>query len=44
VSSRIDVTDNAEPGKGADTYRMRVGTYDSGNQLLRGGNVQVHKS
>ena len=41
---RIDVTDNAEPGKGADTYRMRVNAYDSGNQVLRGGNVQVHKS
>jgi hypothetical protein len=41
---RIDVTDNAEPGKGADTYRMRVNTYDSGNQVLRGGNIQVHKS
>jgi hypothetical protein len=44
---RIDVADNGEGGKGVDRYRMRFNTpfpYDSGDQLLRGGNVQVHRS
>jgi hypothetical protein len=44
---RIDVVDEAEPGKGADRYRIRFNTpappYDSGDQLLKGGNVQVHR-
>ena len=40
---RIDVQDNAEPGKGADHYRMRVNAYDSGDQVLEGGNVQIHQ-
>jgi hypothetical protein len=41
---RIDVQDLAEPGVGQDTYRMRVGIYDSGQPgTLLGGNVQVHK-
>jgi hypothetical protein len=40
---RIDVEDNGEPGKDEDRYRMRVNAYDSGNQLLRGGNVQIHQ-
>lgn len=39
---RIDVQDLGEPGKGVDTYRMRVNAYDSGEQVLRGGNVQIH--
>ena len=34
---RIDVQDNAEPGKGEDKYRMQVDGYDSGDQVLRGG-------
>ena len=41
---RIDVTDRGEPGS-SDTYRMRLSggtTYDSGEQTLRGGNVQIH--
>jgi Mg-chelatase subunit ChlD len=39
---RIDVTDNGEPGT-ADTYRIRLSTgYDSGVQVLVGGNVQLH--
>jgi hypothetical protein len=41
---RIDVIDNNEPGVGYDHYRMRVDAYDSGDQVLRGGNIQVHKS
>lgn len=43
---RIDVQDLGEPGnqpKGTDTYRMRVNAYDSGQQNLQGGNVQIHK-
>jgi hypothetical protein len=41
---RIDVKDMAEPGRGADTYRIQIeGGYDSGNQTLQGGNVQVKK-
>ena len=44
---RIDVKDLAEPGVGLDTYRFRLeppSTYDSGEQLLRGGNVQIHQN
>ena len=41
---RIDVQDLGEPGKGVDHYRMRVNAYDSGDQILRGGNVQIHRS
>jgi hypothetical protein len=41
---RIEVKDLAEPGKDIDTYRMRVNLYDSGEQKLQAGNVQVHKS
>ena len=43
ISYRIDLTDNREPGAGADTYRIRLGTgYDSGEQTLVGGNIQIH--
>jgi hypothetical protein len=44
---RIDVKDLGEPGVGIDTYRFRLeppSTYDSGEQLLRGGNIQIHGS
>jgi hypothetical protein len=42
---RLNVEDNAEPGKGADKYWILVDNgYDSGNQILKGGNVQIHKS
>ena len=41
---RIDVEDNGEPGKDTDRYRMQVNGYDSGSQLLRGGNVQIRRS
>jgi hypothetical protein len=40
---RIDVRDFAEPGNGVDTYRMQVEGYDSGEQTLRGGNIQIHR-
>lgn len=39
---RIDVTDAGEPGT-ADRYRIRLSNgYDSGDQELMGGNVQIH--
>jgi len=35
---RVDLTDNGEPGAGADKYRIRLSTgYDSGEQTLAGG-------
>jgi hypothetical protein len=40
---RIDLTDNTEPGVGTDKYRIRLSTgYDSGEQTLVGGNIQLH--
>ena len=42
VDYRIDLTDQGEPGS-SDTYRIRLSTgYDSGEQVLSGGNVQIH--
>ena len=38
---RIDVRDPAAAGS-PDTYRIRVSAYDSGEQNLSGGNVQIH--
>ena len=40
---RIDVRDLSEPGKGVDTYRMQVESYDSGDHTLEGGNIQIHR-
>jgi hypothetical protein len=41
---RIDVQDNAEPGTGQDKYGIRLSNgYDSGLQILKGGNVQIHQ-
>jgi hypothetical protein len=40
---RIRVEDNKEPGKGFDKYWMLIDNgYDSGNKVLKGGNVQIH--
>jgi hypothetical protein len=42
---RIDVKDMGEPGD-EDTYRFRLeppSTYDSGEQTLMGGNIQIHQ-
>jgi hypothetical protein len=40
---KIDLQDLAEPGIGADTYRILLATgYDSGVHTLQGGNVQIH--
>jgi len=44
---RIDVVDNGEPGnKPTDTYQIRIfdTAYDSGNQPLKGGNIQVKRT
>ncbi|WP_077490175.1 SBBP repeat-containing protein [Sinomonas mesophila] len=39
---RIDVQDFGEPGKGNDTYWIRLETgYDSGSHTLEGGNIQI---
>jgi hypothetical protein len=41
---RIDLTDNGEPGADTDKYRIRLSTgYDSGEQTLVGGNIQLHQ-
>jgi hypothetical protein len=40
---RIDVRDLAEPGRGIDRYRLQVDSYDSGDQTLQGGNIQIHR-
>jgi Big-like domain-containing protein len=40
---QIDVKDLGEPG-GNDTYRIRLSNgYDSGEQTLDGGNIQIHQ-
>jgi Bacterial Ig-like domain (group 1) len=40
---RIDVEDRGEPGTGNDKYWIALSTgYNSGNQTLVGGNVQIH--
>jgi hypothetical protein len=42
VGYQIDVTDAGEPGS-SDTYRIQLSNgYDSGVQVLYGGNVQIH--
>ena len=39
---RIDVKDLGVPGRN-DTYRIRLSNgYDSGEQTLEGGNIQIH--
>ena len=42
---RIRVQDNGEGGKDTDRYGIIVGNgYASGDQLLKGGNVQIHNN
>jgi hypothetical protein len=44
VDFRIDVTDAGEPGR-SDTYRIQLSNgYDSGTQILAGGNIQIHQA
>ena len=39
---RITVEDNGEPGRGADRYQIQLDNgYDSGLQVLEGGNIQI---
>jgi hypothetical protein len=43
VAFQVNVCDNAEPGKGADTFSISMGDGYAAAGTLRGGNVQVHK-
>ena len=41
---RIRATDNTEPGTGSDVYGIIVSSgYNSGDKVLEGGNIQIHK-
>ena len=41
---RIRMTDNQEPGTGFDVYGIILSNgYDSGDKVLDGGNIQIHK-
>ena len=40
---RINVQDLAQPGSGQDKYQLIVDGYDSGEQLLRGGNIAIRR-
>ena len=41
TSYRIDVSDNAEPGDGADTFTIHADGYDASGTLTQ-GNIQIH--
>ena len=40
---RINVQDFGGPGRGQDTYWLLMDGYDSGEQTLRGGNIQIRR-
>ncbi|MGB2951949.1 MAG: post-COAP-1 domain-containing protein [Gaiellaceae bacterium] len=40
---RIDTTDNAEPGRGSDTFAITTDSGFAAGGVLTGGDVQVHK-
>ena len=40
---RINVQDLGGPGRGGDTYWLLMDGYDSGEQALRGGNIQIRR-
>ena len=43
VQYRIDVKDMGEPGRGNDWYSILLSDgYASGEQILKGGNIQIH--
>ena len=44
VNFRINVQDLGEPGKGQDTYWLLMDDYNSGEQVLRGGNIQIRRN
>ena len=39
----IDVADNGEPGRGSDTFSIRLSNGYTANGTLGGGNIQLHK-
>jgi hypothetical protein len=39
---RIDVDDNAEPGRGADTFKIDGHRVHGGAGVLTNGNIRVH--
>ena len=43
VNYRINVQDLGGSGKSQDTYQLLTDDYDSGQQVLRGGNVQIRR-
>ena len=43
VGFQVDVCDNGEPGKDADTFSIVMGDGYTASGTLRGGNVQIHK-
>src|SRR2546430_8692916 len=47
VNWAVKVSDNAEAGKGNDTFMINVAggslTYTSGDHTLTGGNIQLHR-
>ena len=43
VNYQINVADAGVPGKGQDTYQLLIDGYDSGEQTLGGGNVQIRR-
>ena len=43
VNYRINVEDAGVPGKGQDKYQLLIDGYDSGEQTLRGGNIEIRR-
>jgi hypothetical protein len=43
VNYQINVQDVGGPGRGQDTYQLIINGYDSGEQVLRGGNIQIRQ-
>jgi len=43
VNYRINVQALGGPGKGQDTYQLITDSYNSGEQTLRGGNIQIRR-
>jgi len=43
VNYRINVQTLGGPGKGQDTYQLILDDYNSGEQTLRGGNIQIRR-
>ena len=43
VNYRINVQTLGGPGRGQDTYQLITDSYNSGEQLLRGGNIQIRR-